>query len=74
MKKNGKEFVNLTGTPTERVNKLRGLGDAVAFVAKPIARGIDAVTKRTAMRTNLANCAGCDRRQEALNRKVPFKT
>lgn len=44
----------------------RGLGDTVASVLKPIARGIDAVAG-----TKLANCGGCAKRQETLNRIVP---
>jgi len=48
---------------------LRGLGDAVALVAQPIARMIDAATGH---RTNVASCGGCKARQAALNRVVPF--
>lgn len=40
-----------------------GLGDAVAVVAKPIARVIDAVAG-----TDLAHCGGCEKRRRALNR------
>lgn len=43
-----------------------GLGDAVALVARPVARAIDA-----AAGTNLVACAGCAKRREALNRAVP---
>lgn len=43
-----------------------GLGDAVASVAQPIARGLDRV-----LGTNLANCGGCKSRQAALNRLLP---
>lgn len=38
------------------------LGDIVAAVAQPVAKAIDRVAH-----TNLANCAGCKRRQEWLN-------
>jgi hypothetical protein len=39
-----------------------GLGDLVAAVAQPIARGIDAVAG-----TRVAECGGCKKRREALN-------
>ena len=56
---------------TERQKKLAawrarhrpGLGDRVAAVAQPIARAIDAV-----LGTHVAECGGCKRRREALNR------
>jgi hypothetical protein len=48
---------------------LRGLGDAVALVAQPIARMIDAATGH---RTNVASCGGCKARQAALNKALPF--
>ena len=41
---------------------INGLGDAVALVAKPIARVL-----------GLKNCGGCDKRQQKLNEKFPFK-
>ncbi len=44
----------------------RGLGDVVAAVAQPIARGIDAVAG-----TDLANCAGCGQRKKDWNKAVP---
>ncbi len=44
-------------------SKRRGLGDLVAAVAQPIARAIDA-----AAGTKLAECGGCKKRREALNR------
>ena len=47
--------------------EMRGLGDAVAVVAQPIARTIDRV-----LGTNVAGCGGCKARQAALNRAVPF--
>lgn len=43
-----------------------GLGDAVASIAQPIAKAIDAVAG-----TNVQNCGGCKKRQEALNKMVP---
>ena len=43
-----------------------GLGDAVAMVAQPIAKAIDAVAG-----TNIQECGGCKARREALNRLVP---
>lgn len=45
----------------------RGLGDVVARLAQPIARGVDALAG-----TKLANCGGCARRQAALNDAFPF--
>jgi hypothetical protein len=49
--------------------KLHGLGDVVASIAQPIARVIDRVAG-----TDIQNCGGCKKRQEALNKAVPFKT
>jgi len=46
---------------------LRGAGDAVALVAKPVARVLDRV-----FRTRLANCGGCQERQDWLNEKFPL--
>ncbi len=40
-----------------------GLGDAVAAIAQPIAKAIDAVAH-----TNIQNCGGCKKRREMLNR------
>ena len=48
-------------TPTNR-----GLGDMVASIAQPIARAIDSVAG-----TNIQQCGGCKKRQEALNKLVP---
>lgn len=42
--------------------KMRGLGDLIAVVANPIARAI---------RLDKSKC-GCSRRQDALNKAVPF--
>ena len=80
MKKNGKPFENLTGTPSEMLAnrmgwnpktgkpvRVQGLGDVVAKVAKPIARVADRV-----LGTNLANCRGCKSRQDAMNRRFPL--
>ena len=50
--------------PTE----LRGLGDAVALLAQPIARVIDSV-----LGTNVQGCGGCKARKAALNQALPFK-
>ena len=47
---------------------MSGLGDAVAVAAKPIARVIDRIAK-----TDLERCQGCARRQEKLNRMIPFR-
>ena len=48
--------------------ELLGLGDAVALVAQPIARVLDAV-----LGTNVQGCGGCKARQAALNAAMPFK-
>jgi len=42
--------------------QVAGLGDAVAVVAKPFARVVDAV-----FGTDLTNCGGCAGRQQGLN-------
>ena len=46
---------------------MRGLGDVVAAVAKPIARRLD-----KAFGTHLEDCKGCDKRQETLNNLFPY--
>ena len=43
-----------------------GLGDAVASVAQPIARTLDAL-----LGTDIAHCSGCTQRRETLNRFMP---
>ncbi len=43
-----------------------GLGDLVAKVAQPIAKGIDSIAG-----TDIQNCGGCKKRQEALNNLIP---
>jgi hypothetical protein len=43
-----------------------GLGDAVAAVAQPTAKAIDAV-----LGTNLQNCTGCSQRKNNWNKAVP---
>ena len=48
-------------------NKITGLGDVVALVAKPIARAIDSVAG-----TDLEHCSGCAARQKLFNDKFPF--
>lgn len=51
------------------VNKRRanfGLGDAVAAIANPIARAMDAT-----LGTKIEGCGGCARRREALNQILP---
>lgn len=48
-------------------NPPRGAGDVVAAVAQPIARVIDRVAG-----TRVAECGGCKKRHEALNRAIPF--
>jgi hypothetical protein len=60
-----------TGTPIERMRAkladLRGLGDAAALIAKPVAKVIDAVAG-----TDLQNCPPCGQRQEDWNKAMPF--
>lgn len=46
---------------------VRGMGDVVAYVAKPVARAIDAVAG-----TDLKNCLACTQRQEDWNKAIPF--
>lgn len=48
---------------------MRGLGDMVHKIAQPIAQVIDKVVG-----THISQgCGGCRKRQEALNKAVPFK-
>jgi hypothetical protein len=47
--------------------KMKGAGDLVAKIAKPIARAADAILK-----TNLTNCVPCQARRNKLNEKLPF--
>lgn len=55
-------------TPIPRVSakKYRGAGDVVAAVAKPV------VAAAGVLGIDLTNCPGCKRRQEALNKAIPF--
>ncbi len=46
--------------------KLKGAGDAVALVAQPVAKVLDA-----ALGTKITGCAGCKQRQEQLNTRFP---
>lgn len=46
---------------------MRGLGDAVAAIAEPIAKASDAVFK-----TKLKGCSACRKRREMLNTLMPF--
>lgn len=45
-----------------RMRRIR-LGDAVAAVAQPIAKAADAI-----LGTKIANCGGCRKRRQILNR------
>ena len=47
--------------------RITGLGDAVALVAQPAARVIDAIFK-----TDLQNCQSCNQRKSAWNNKFRF--
>jgi hypothetical protein len=60
-------MINVTVTRNPPVRPVRGLGDAVAVVAEPIARVSDRL-----LGTHLVGCGGCKKRREALNRAVPF--
>ena len=57
------------GPKWKRPRKLRGLGDVVAVVTNPIASGIDAM-----LGTQISNCGGCRKRQDALNRAMPLNS
>lgn len=48
-------------------NKWKGLGDAVAAVAEPIAGAMDKVLK-----TKVKGCSACAKRREMLNHLVPW--
>ena len=48
--------------------KMRGVGDLVARVLKPVVRAVDAVAG-----TDLEHCKGCGGRQEKMNTAMPFK-
>ncbi len=52
---------------------LRGLGDLVDRIAKPIAKAIDEATADFGARyaTNLAGCSACSKRRRFLNLVVP---
>lgn len=56
------------------VNGENRLGDRIAAVAQPIAKGIDLATKVLFPRhgTNLANCGGCKKMRDNLNNGMPF--
>lgn len=47
---------------------MKGAGDAVEKVAKPIARAIDRVAG-----TNIRRCSSCERRRQMLNKAIPFR-
>lgn len=47
--------------------EMKGLGDAVAKVAQPIAGAIDKVFK-----TNVKGCSACAKRRDMLNQLLPF--
>jgi lauroyl/myristoyl acyltransferase len=50
-------------------SRMRGLGDVVAAIANPIAKAADAVLK-----TNITGCGACGKRQDKLNKLMPFDT
>jgi hypothetical protein len=52
----------------KRPRKLKGLGDVVEMIAKPIAREIDKT-----IGTDLSNCNLCQKRRDRLNQLVPFE-
>ncbi len=41
---------------------MKNLGDKIALIAQPIARGIDAITG-----SNVAGCSGCNKMKQNLN-------
>ncbi len=41
---------------------MKNLGDKIALIAQPIARGIDAIAG-----SNVAGCSGCDKMKQNLN-------
>jgi hypothetical protein len=45
-------------------------GDAIALVAQPIARGIDAMAHRVGLRSNVSGCSGCKARRAKLNARL----
>jgi hypothetical protein len=60
----------LTGPGTAeqlKRDQVKGLGDLVAKVAKPIAKTLDA-----ALKTKLAECKSCEERQKVLNEFLKF--
>jgi hypothetical protein len=54
---------------SKRPISIRGLGDAVAAAAQPIAKAIDAVAG-----TKIQSCPSCAKRRETLNKAVPFSS
>lgn len=63
-----KRIIHEQPIPADELRKIQGAGDLVAIVAQPIARAADAI-----FGTELANCSGCKRRQDALNNRFPIK-
>ena len=61
----------MSRAPKKRYIQGVRIGDVVAGVAGPIARGIDRI-----FGTNLQNCPGCQKRQKWLNdwRSAPSRT
>lgn len=51
---------------TDEEKKKLGLGDLVAKITQPIAKGIDSIAG-----TNIQNCGGCKKRQKLLNNIIP---
>lgn len=50
----------------EAPEPVKGLGETVAFLAKPIARALDAV-----LGTDLENCQPCEERRQDWNERFP---
>ena len=48
--------------------EMRGMGDLVEKIARPIAHGLDRV-----LGTHITGCSGCSKRQDVLNKLIPFK-
>ena len=66
----GKKFLqDMPPASQQYEGPVRGMGDIVAKVAQPIAKGLDKV-----LGTNIQGCGGCKKRQEKLNNAFPFNT
>lgn len=60
------EFKVHSTKPTQKFARQFGLGDAVAAIANPLARALDAT-----IGTHIEGCGGCAQRRKALNKLLP---